>query len=95
MTITDVARNDLIMAKLLHPFWLELQEKPPLLAEKSWLQQLSRRGKFCMREWMCGMHGMCGLPRPMRGGWQVCACSEHYSLNQHVLEGAMYRVFMV
>ena len=53
-------------------FGLNLQEnKPPLLAEKSWLQQLSRRGKFCMREWMCGMHGMRGLPRPMRGGWQV------------------------
>ena len=54
------------MAKLLHPFWLELAGKT------SWLQQLSRRGKFCMREWMRGMHGMRGLPRPMRGGWQVC-----------------------
>ena len=53
-SITDVARNDLIMAKLLHPFWLELAGK-----------------KFCMREWMRGMHGMRGLPRPMRGGWQV------------------------
>ena len=37
-------------------YGLNLQEKPPLLAEKSWLQQLSRRGKFCMREWMRGMH---------------------------------------
>ena len=68
------------MVKLLHPFFcihfgLNLQEKPPLLAEKSWLQQLSRRGKFCMREWMHGMHGMRGLPRPMRGGWQVCKCA--------------------
>ena len=55
----------------IHSVGLNLQEKPPLLAEKSWLQQLSRRGKFCMREWMRGMHGMRGLPRPMRGGWQV------------------------
>ena len=58
-----VARNDLIMTK---PFWLELAGKT---SEKSWLQQLSRRGKFCMR----GMHGMRGLPRSMRGGWQVCS----------------------
>ena len=27
LAITDVARNDLIMAKLLHPFWLELAGK--------------------------------------------------------------------
>ena len=57
------------MAKL---FWLELAGN---LAEKSWLQQLSRRGKFCMREWMHGMRGMRGLPHPMRGGWQVCCIS--------------------
>ena len=30
--ITDVARNDLIMAKLLHPFWLELAGKTSILS---------------------------------------------------------------
>ena len=76
-----VARNDLIMAKLLHPFWLELAGKLPLGTRSPCRKILAaacssyRRGKFCMREWMRGMHGMRGLPRPMRGGWQVCVYS--------------------
>ena len=56
-----VARNDSSWP-IPHPFWLELVGKPLAAAA-----QLGVHGKFCMREWMCRMHGMRGLPRPMRG----------------------------
>ena len=80
LCITDVARNDLIMVKLLHPFWLELARKTSSPCRKilAAAAQCSRRGKFCMREWMRGMHGMRGLPTPnawrLAGLILVCTC---------------------